>query len=127
MGSTRSPVRSSGGGYTLLATFGLLVAVLMIRPYGLYERRTGRALVAQRRPILLDEPSLGLSPKLVEEIFTIIARINLEQRVSMLLVEQNAALAFAVASYGYIMETGKIVIDGPVERLRRDQDVRWLS
>ncbi|HYH19021.1 MAG TPA: ABC transporter ATP-binding protein [Azospirillum sp.] len=84
----------------------------------------GRALVAEPQLILLDEPSLGLSPKLVEEIFTIIARINAEQRVSMLLVEQNAAVAFAVASYGYIMETGRIVIDGPVERLTRDQDVR---
>jgi len=84
----------------------------------------GRALVAEPQLILLDEPSLGLSPKLVEEIFAIIARINAEQRVSMLLVEQNAAVAFAVASYGYIMETGRIVIDGPVERLTRDQDVR---
>ena len=84
----------------------------------------GRALVAEPELILLDEPSLGLSPRLVEEIFAIIARINAEQRVSMLLVEQNAAVAFAVASYGYIMETGRIVIDGPVERLARDQDVR---
>jgi branched-chain amino acid transport system ATP-binding protein len=84
----------------------------------------GRALIAQPSLMLLDEPSLGLSPKLVEEIFTIIARINREQGVSMLLVEQNAAVAFAVASYGYIMETGRIVIDGPTERLMRDQDVR---
>jgi branched-chain amino acid transport system ATP-binding protein len=84
----------------------------------------GRALVAEPELILLDEPSLGLSPKLVEEIFTIIARINAEQGTSMLLVEQNAAMAFAVASYGYIMETGRIVIDGPVERLMHDQDVR---
>ena len=84
----------------------------------------GRALIAQPKLILLDEPSLGLSPKLVEEIFTIIARINRNEGVSMLLVEQNAAVAFAVASYGYIMETGKIVIDGPTERLIRDQDVR---
>jgi branched-chain amino acid transport system ATP-binding protein len=84
----------------------------------------GRALIAQPKLMLLDEPSLGLSPKLVEEIFTIIARINREQGVSMLLVEQNAAVAFAVSHYGYIMETGKIVIDGPVERLLRDQDVR---
>ena len=84
----------------------------------------GRALIAQPTLMLLDEPSLGLSPKLVEEIFTIIARINREQGVSMLLVEQNAAVAFAVASYGYIMETGRIVIDGPTERLMREQDVR---
>jgi len=84
----------------------------------------GRALIAQPELMLLDEPSLGLSPKLVEEIFTIIARINREQGVSMLLVEQNAAVAFAVSSYGYIMESGKIVTDGPTEQLVRDQDVR---
>ncbi|TCT08779.1 amino acid/amide ABC transporter ATP-binding protein 2 (HAAT family) [Tepidamorphus gemmatus] len=84
----------------------------------------GRALIAQPSLILLDEPSLGLSPILVEEIFTIIASINRDTGVSMLLVEQNAAVAFAVAHYGYIMETGKIVLDGPTERLVRDQDVR---
>ena len=84
----------------------------------------GRALVAAPRIILLDEPSLGLSPMLTEEIFTIIARISAERGTSMLLVEQNAAMAFAVSSYAYIMETGRIVIDGPVERLMRDQDVR---
>ncbi len=84
----------------------------------------GRALVAEPKLILLDEPSLGLSPKLVEEIFTIIARINRERGVSMLLVEQNAAVALAVSHYGYIMETGKIVLDGPTERLMADQDVR---
>lgn len=84
----------------------------------------GRALVARPRLMLLDEPSLGLSPMLTEEIFTIIARINAEQGTSMLVVEQNAAMAFAVASYAYIMETGRIVIDGPVETLMRDEDVR---
>jgi len=84
----------------------------------------GRALVAEPKLILLDEPSLGLSPILVEEIFGIIARINRETGASMLLVEQNAAVAFAVAHYGYIMETGKIVLDGPTERLVRDADVR---
>jgi len=84
----------------------------------------GRALIADTRLMLLDEPSLGLSPVLVEEIFTIIARINRERGTSMLLVEQNAAVAFAVSGYAYIMETGKIVSDGPVERLMRDRDVR---
>jgi len=73
---------------------------------------------------VLDEPSLGLSPKLVEEIFGIIARINAERGVSMLLVEQNASLALAVADSGYIMENGKIVIDGSAERLAADPDVR---
>ncbi|MCU4121779.1 ABC transporter ATP-binding protein [Variovorax sp. N23] len=84
----------------------------------------GRALVAQPQLILLDEPSLGLSPKLVEDIFTIIARINAERGVSMLLVEQNATVALAVAHRGYIMENGKIVIDGSAERLASDPDVR---
>jgi ABC-type glutathione transport system ATPase component len=72
----------------------------------------GRALIAQPQLMLLDEPSLGLAPKLVEDIFTIIARINAERGTSMLLVEQNATVALAVAHSGYIMENGKIVIDG---------------
>lgn len=84
----------------------------------------GRALIARPKVILLDEPSLGLSPMLTEEIFTIIARINAEQGASMLLVEQNAAMAFAVAHTAYIMENGRIVIDGPVDRLAADSDVQ---
>jgi branched-chain amino acid transport system ATP-binding protein len=84
----------------------------------------GRALIAQPVLMLLDEPSLGLSPLLVENIFSIIARINAEQGVSMLLVEQNASVALAVAHSGYIMETGRVVIDGPAERLAADPDVR---
>ncbi len=84
----------------------------------------GRALISQPSLILLDEPSLGLSPKLVEEIFTIIARINRQTGASMLLVEQNAAVALSIAHYGYIMENGKIQLDGPSERLVADEDVR---
>ena len=84
----------------------------------------GRALIAQPELILLDEPSLGLSPKLTEDIFGIIARINAERGTSMLLVEQNATVALAVAQSGYIMENGKIVIDGSAERLANDPDVR---
>jgi branched-chain amino acid transport system ATP-binding protein len=84
----------------------------------------GRALIAQPKLIVMDEPSLGLSPILVEEIFGIIARINADEGVSILLVEQNAAVAMAVADYGYIMEAGKIVIDGPIEKLALDRDVR---
>ncbi|MEW5421638.1 ABC transporter ATP-binding protein [Amorphus sp. 3PC139-8] len=84
----------------------------------------GRALVAEPKAILLDEPSLGLSPLLTEEIFTVLARINAEEGTSMLVVEQNAAMAFAISSYAYIIETGRIVIDGPTERLMGDADVR---
>ena len=84
----------------------------------------GRALSAQPQLMLLNEPSLGLSPRLVEEIFAIIARINAEHGTSMLLVEQNATVALAVAHYGYILENGKIVIDGSAERLAGDADVR---
>jgi branched-chain amino acid transport system ATP-binding protein len=84
----------------------------------------GRALIARPKLMLLDEPSLGLSPQLVENIFSIIARINAEQGVSMLLVEQNASVALAIAHYGYIMETGKVVIDGAAAKLSADADVR---
>jgi len=84
----------------------------------------GRALVAKPSLILLDEPSLGLAPKLVEEIFAIIARINREQGVSMLLVEQNASMAFSVAHHGYIMENGKVMLSGPTETLVSNPEVR---
>jgi len=84
----------------------------------------GRALVARPDLMLLDEPSLGLSPLLVEEIFEIIRRINREERTTLLLVEQNAHLALSVASHGYVLEGGKVVLDGPVERLRQDRDVQ---
>jgi branched-chain amino acid transport system ATP-binding protein len=84
----------------------------------------GRALVAQPDLIMLDEPSLGLAPLLVEEIFEIIVRINREQGTSMLLVEQNAALALAISSYGYILENGKVVIDGTSDELMKNEDVQ---
>ncbi|MGD9536878.1 MAG: ABC transporter ATP-binding protein [Alphaproteobacteria bacterium] len=84
----------------------------------------GRALVGAPRLILFDEPSLGLAPILVDEIFSVIERINKERGVAMLLVEQNAMLALDVARYGYIIENGRIVMDGPVERLKANSDVR---
>ena len=84
----------------------------------------GRAIVGKPRLILLDEPSLGLAPLVVKDIFEIIARINREQGVAMLLVEQNAHVALGVAHYGYIMENGRIVINGPTEKLLGDPDVQ---
>ncbi|MCC5859108.1 MAG: ABC transporter ATP-binding protein [Ectothiorhodospiraceae bacterium] len=84
----------------------------------------GRALLGRPKLMLLDEPSLGLSPVLVEDIFTIIARINREQDVAMLLVEQNANVALALADYGYIMESGRVMMDGAPEKLMADADVR---
>ncbi len=84
----------------------------------------GRALMARPRVMLLDEPSLGLAPLLVEEIFNIIQRINTEENVSILLVEQNAMAALEIASFGYIMENGRIVMDGPAEKLRENPDVK---
>ena len=84
----------------------------------------GRAIVGKPRLILLDEPSLGLAPLVVRDIFSIIERINREQGVAMLLVEQNAHVALGVATYGYIMENGRIVINGPTEKLLGDPDVQ---
>ena len=84
----------------------------------------GRALMARPKLILLDEPSLGLAPLLVEEIYEIIKRINTEQRTSILLVEQNAIAALNIAGYGYVMENGKIVLDGPAEKLRDNEDIK---
>jgi branched-chain amino acid transport system ATP-binding protein len=84
----------------------------------------GRAIVGKPRLILLDEPSLGLAPLVVKDIFAIIERINREQGVAMLLVEQNAHVALGVADYGYIMENGRIVINGPTEKLLADPDVQ---
>ncbi len=84
----------------------------------------GRGLMARPKLMLLDEPSLGLAPLLVEEIFGIIRRLNREEGVTVLLVEQNAAAALTLAQYAYIMENGRIVMDGSVEVLRDNPDVK---
>jgi branched-chain amino acid transport system ATP-binding protein len=84
----------------------------------------GRALMARPKLILMDEPSMGLSPLLVKEVFSIIRRINRDLGVTILLVEQNARAALSVASYGYIMEQGKVVLDGTSEELRENEDVK---
>ena len=83
-----------------------------------------RALMARPKLILLDEPSLGLAPLLVREIFGIVQRINLEEKTTFLLVEQNANLALSIAHHGYIMENGRIVLDGTPEKLRANEDVK---
>jgi branched-chain amino acid transport system ATP-binding protein len=84
----------------------------------------GRALMARPRVMLLDEPSLGLAPMLVEEIFEIVQRLNREERLTVLLVEQNATLALAIAEHGYVMENGRIVLDGPAAALRDNADIK---
>lgn len=84
----------------------------------------GRGLMATPKLMLMDEPSMGLSPLLVSEIFNIIQRINKEGRVSILLVEQNARLALTIADHGYVMENGRIVLDDSVEKLRENADVK---
>ncbi|MDY7030454.1 MAG: ABC transporter ATP-binding protein [Thermodesulfobacteriota bacterium] len=84
----------------------------------------GRALIAHPKVMLLDEPSLGLSPMLVNEIFEIIKRINTEEKTSIILVEQNAKAALDVADYGYVMENGRIVLDGPADKLKDNEDIK---
>ena len=84
----------------------------------------GRALMSEPSVILLDEPSLGLAPLIVEEIFRIIVRLKQEQGMTVLLVEQNAALALEVADHGYVMENGRIMLQGPAESLRRNPEVK---
>ena len=84
----------------------------------------GRGLMASPKLMLLDEPSMGLAPLLVSEIFGIIRQINTEESVSVLLVEQNARLALNIASHGYVMENGRIVLDDTVAKLKENEDVK---
>jgi branched-chain amino acid transport system ATP-binding protein len=84
----------------------------------------GRALMLRPRLLLLDEPSFGLAPLIVEELFQILRRINRETGVAMLIVEQNAALALDLAEHAYILETGRIVMDGPAAEIGADESVR---
>jgi branched-chain amino acid transport system ATP-binding protein len=84
----------------------------------------GRALMSKPIMVLLDEPSMGLAPQLVEEIFEIVKRLNAEQGVSVLLAEQNTNMALKYATYGYILENGRVVMDGEAKSLRENEDVR---
>jgi branched-chain amino acid transport system ATP-binding protein len=84
----------------------------------------GRALMARPKLMLLDEPSLGLAPLMMQEIYEIIQRINTEQKMAILLVEQNAIAALGIADYGYVMENGRVVLSGPAVMLRDNEDVK---
>lgn len=84
----------------------------------------GRGLMGRPSLMLLDEPSLGLAPLLVTEIFEVVQRINSEEGTSILLVEQNARMALDVANHGYVMENGRVVLDGPAETLRENEDIK---
>jgi branched-chain amino acid transport system ATP-binding protein len=84
----------------------------------------GRAMMSAPSLMMLDEPSLGLAPMLVEEIYNIIERFNTEHKTSVLLVEQNVRIALSIAHYGYVMENGRIVLDGTADFLKNNEDVK---
>jgi branched-chain amino acid transport system ATP-binding protein len=84
----------------------------------------GRALMARPALMLMDEPSMGLSPLLVQEVFEIVRRINADTGLTVLLVEQNARMALKIAHYGYVMDQGKVVLDGPADELAQNEDVK---
>jgi branched-chain amino acid transport system ATP-binding protein len=84
----------------------------------------GRAMMANPKLMMLDEPSLGLAPLMIEEIFDIIKRFNTEQKTSILLVEQNVRIALSVANYGYVMENGRVVLDGTADFMKNNEDVK---
>jgi branched-chain amino acid transport system ATP-binding protein len=84
----------------------------------------GRALMARPRLMLLDEPSMGLAPMLVQEIFEIVRRLNAEEKVAVLLAEQNAAMALRFAQYAYVLESGRIVLDGDARTISENEDVK---
>ena len=84
----------------------------------------GRALMSRPKMILLDEPSMGLAPQLVEEIFEIVSKLNTQENVSFLLAEQNTNIALRYADYGYVLESGRVVLDGEAKALRNNEDIK---
>lgn len=84
----------------------------------------GRALMSRPKLLLLDEPSLGLSPKLIGEIFELITRINKEQKITIVLVEQNAGIALSTSQFAYVLEVGRVVMEGPSEWLAQREDIK---
>jgi branched-chain amino acid transport system ATP-binding protein len=84
----------------------------------------GRALMAKPRMVLLDEPSMGLAPQIVEEVFNIVQDLNAKEKVTFLLAEQNTNIALKYAHYGYILESGRVVMDGEARALRENEDVK---
>jgi len=84
----------------------------------------GRAIMSHPRLMMLDEPSLGLAPLLIKEIFQVISRMSEDEGISILLVEQNARIALSVAEYAYVMDNGRVVLDGPAEQLAENEDIK---
>ena len=84
----------------------------------------GRALLSNPRLLMLDEPSLGLAPQIIDQIFETIVALNRDEDMSILLVEQNASLALQIAHTGYIVENGRVVLDGPADRIAGNEDVK---
>ena len=84
----------------------------------------GRALMAEPKMVLLDEPSMGLAPQIVEEVFEIVKDLNQREKVTFLLAEQNTNMALRYADYGYILENGRVVMDGEAKHLRENEDVK---
>ncbi len=84
----------------------------------------GRALMGRPRVLLLDEPSLGLAPIFVQEIFRILKKIHYDNKISMLLVEQNASIALEISEYGYVLENGRVVLDGPSAEIKENKDIQ---
>ena len=84
----------------------------------------GRGVMARPKMMMLDEPSIGLAPILVQEIYRVIQKINEESGTTILLVEQNARLALEIADYAYVMENGRVVLDGPSDQLKENEDIK---